>query len=408
MNNTSVVSVQQVSKSYCSYPTNLHRFASWFSNKVKPSAKVDVLQGVSFEVAKGEAVALVGENGAGKSTLLKIITGTVNPTCGAVRVCGRIAAILELGLGFNPEMTGRQNVFLAGGVMGFRVEELEALIPDIIKFSELGDYFDKPVRTYSSGMQMRLAFSIATAKRPEILIVDEALSVGDTYFQHKSFARIKEFREQGTSLLFVSHDAGAVQALCDRAVLLEHGVVLKDDKPETVLDFYNALISEKENSTVEVTQTETGTTQTKSGDGRASIQSVRLLNSKGAAIENGRVGEAVTLRLEVDVNAPIDNLVAGFVIKDRLGQHVFGTNTHHLKRALTDVEPNKRLTFNFSFDLNLGVGSYSVAIALHGGDTHVNSNYEWRDYAVIFNVVNADKPNFVGLGWLDTQVDVTE
>ena len=224
----SLLSVQGLGKAFRSYRSEWHRFARWFGLSVKPREEHWVLRHVSFDIEPGEAIGIVGQNGAGKSTLLKMITGTLKPTEGQVQIHGRIAAILELGMGFNPELTGRQNVHHAAGLMGFTPEQIDAALPDIEAFAEIGDYFGEPVRTYSSGMQMRVAFAVATAWRPEILIVDEALSVGDSYFQHKSFDRIREFQEQGTTLLIVSHDRGAIQSLCDRAILLESGTVIKD------------------------------------------------------------------------------------------------------------------------------------------------------------------------------------
>ncbi|WP_054913324.1 ABC transporter ATP-binding protein, partial [Pseudomonas sp. NBRC 111127] len=340
-----------------------------------------------------------------KSTLLKMITGTLQPTEGRVQVHGRIAAILELGMGFNAELTGRQNAYHAAGLMGFSTEQIDGVIADIEAFAEIGEYFDQAVRTYSSGMQMRVAFAVATAFRPEILIIDEALSVGDSYFQHKSFSRIKEFQKAGTTLLIVSHDRGAIQALCNRAILLDGGTVIKDGPPEEVMDYYNAIIAQKENATVEVQTLQDGSVQTRSGSGKASIAKVALLNAEGAPVEYITVGEAVCLSIGVQVHARLPELVVGYVIKDRLGQDVFGTNTHHLQCVRTDLAAGTRLTYAFRFPANLGVGSYSVAVALHATDSHIADNYEWRDLALVFNVVNMSEQNFVGLAWIPPTVE---
>lgn len=401
------IHVSNVSKSYRKFQNEFHRFLSWFGLKSSSIEHTDVLNNINFSVAEGEAVGLVGENGAGKSTLLKIITGTVQPSLGNIAVNGRISAILELGLGFNPEMTGKQNVYLSAGVMGFRQNEIDGLIDGILAFSELGSYFHEPVRTYSSGMQMRLAFSIATAVRPTVLIIDEALSVGDTYFQHKSFNRIKEFREQGTTLLFVSHDRSAIQTLCNRAILLEKGTIIKDGKPEEVMDFYNALISEKENSTVVVKTLESGDIQTTSGTEEAIIDSVSLHNKTGDTVEYIGVGDSVKLILSVKINDNIDNLVMGMAIKNRLGQVIYGTNTWHTEQSLTNLTQGSYVNYTVNFDAELGTGSYSVAIALHDSETHLTKNYEWRDLALVFNVVNVDKPVFEGCSWLNPQIDIT-
>tara|TARA_Y100000815_G_scaffold131302_1_gene118530 strand:- start:14645 stop:15862 length:1218 start_codon:yes stop_codon:yes gene_type:complete len=401
----SLLIVNDLGKAYRTYRSEWQRMAGWFYLPVKPKEEHWVLKHVNFTIGAGEAIGIVGQNGAGKSTLLKMITGTLQPTEGSVRVSGRIAAILELGMGFNPELTGRQNVLHAAGLMGFSAEQILQVMPEIEAFAEVGDYFDQAVRTYSSGMQMRVAFAVATAFRPEILIVDEALSVGDAYFQHKSFDRIKEFQEQGTTLLIVTHDRSSIQALCDRAILLESGTVIKDGKPEEVMDFYNAIIAEKENSTVTVRQLEDGTVQTSSGSREASIASVTLHDANGEMIEFASVGEPVSLRVKIDINHDIPELVVGYMIKDRLGQPVFGTNTHHIGCALKDLKAGESPRYDFTFPANLGVGSFSVAIALHANDTHISANYEWRDLALVFNVINVAKDQFVGLTWMPPQVE---
>src|ERR1700712_2690256 len=248
----SLLRAKDLGKAYRTYRSEWQRIGRWLGIKSAPREEHWVLQHINFEINAGEAIGIVGQNGAGKSTLLKMLTGTLQPTTGEVQVNGRIAAILELGMGFNPELTGRQNVYHAAGLMGFNTPQIDEVIEDIEAFAEIGEYFNEPVRTYSSGMQMRVAFAVATAFRPDILIVDEALSVGDSYFQHKSFERIREFQEQGTTLLLVSHDKQAIQSVCDRAILLDGGRLAREGKPEEVMDFYNALIAEKENATVQL------------------------------------------------------------------------------------------------------------------------------------------------------------
>lgn len=401
----SLLIANNLGKAYRVYASEFQRIGRWFGLPTKPSEEHWVLKHISFSINPGEAIGIVGQNGAGKSTLLKMITGTLQPTEGSVQVNGRIAAILELGMGFTPDLTGRQNVYHAAGLMGFSAGKISEVIDDIEAFAEIGEYFDEPVRTYSSGMQMRVAFAVATAIRPEILIVDEALSVGDSYFQHKSFDRIREFQQQGTTLLIVSHDRGAIQALCNRAILLEKGTVIKDGKPEEVMDFYNALIAEKENSTVQIRELQDGSIQTRSGSGEASIESVTLHNAAGDSIEYISVGENVSLRICTKVNSAIPELVVGYLIKDRLGQPVFGTNTHHLGCKTVGLEAGQELNYSFSFAANLGVGSYSVAVALHTADSHLSRNYEWVDLTLVFNVVNISQSEFVGLAWIPPIVE---
>ena len=396
--------VSHVGKAYKRYASKWARMLEWVTGKPRHD-KTWVLRDIHFTVNPGEAVGIVGVNGAGKSTLLKIITGTTQPTNGNVHTEGRVAALLELGMGFHPDFTGRQNVFMAGQLLGLQGDEIAACLPAIEAFAEIGDYIDRPVRTYSSGMQMRLAFSVATAVRPAVLIVDEALSVGDAYFQHKSFNKIREFREQGTTLLIVSHDRSAIQSLCDRAILLERGFVIKDGPPEEVMDFYNALIAERENATVEVKRLDDGRTQTTSGTGEARVESIELRNEKGEVAEYINVGEAVRLQVQIRLHTDLPELVFGYMIKDRLGQPVFGTNTHYLKVDMVELKQGELLTLTFAFPANIGVGSYSVATALHVADNHLAQNYEWRDQALMFNVVNVNRESFVGVNWLPPQVE---
>lgn len=402
----STLTVSNLAKAYKRYPGKWTRALEWITGKPHHD-KIWVLRDISFTVNPGEAVGIIGVNGAGKSTLLKIITGTTQPTSGSVSIQGRIAALLELGMGFHPDFTGRQNVFIAGQLLGLRAEEIAACMPAIETFAEIGDYIDRPVRTYSSGMQMRLAFSVATAVRPDILIVDEALSVGDVYFQHKSFNKIREFREQGTTLLIVSHDRLSIQSLCDRAILLEHGYVIKDGNPEEVMDFYNAIIAEKENATVQVKRLEDGRAQTSSGTGEATVSDIAILDECGKRIEYMDVGQVVTLRIEVTVHEFIERLILGYGIKDRLGQVMYGTNTDLKKQEITNIEPGVCLVYDIVFPVNLGPGSYSIQTALCSTDTHLVNNYEWRDLALVFNVANIDKSPFVGCAWIEPVIKIS-
>jgi lipopolysaccharide transport system ATP-binding protein len=398
--------VTSLGKAYKQYPTRWSRLAEWMMPG-RPRHKLKwVLRDVSFSVKPGEAVGLIGINGAGKSTLLKLITGTTQPTTGAVHMEGRVAALLELGMGFHPDFTGRQNVYMAGQLLGMTVEEITSLMPEIEAFAEIGDYMDQPVRVYSSGMQMRVAFSVATARRPDILIVDEALSVGDAYFQHKSFDRIRRYRQQGTTLLLVSHDKQAIQSVCDRALLLDGGRLTKEGAPEEIMDYYNALIAERENATVRLQATETGKVQTVSGTGEATVADIALLDEHGERVEVVDVGAPVTLQVTVKTNAAIPRMVLGYMIKDRLGQPMYGTNTHLKELPLEDVGAGEEVVYRFAFPMNLGPGSYSVATAIVSTETHLVNNYEWRDLALVFTVVNMRRPYFEGSAWLDPAVDI--
>lgn len=401
-----VLEVKNLSKSFKDYSSETKRVLSWFGMPFKPSASHNILQNINFSIASGEAIGIVGQNGAGKSTLLKLITGTLHPSTGSITVNGKIAAILELGMGFHPDLTGRQNAYHSAGLMGYTHEQIDAVIGDIEAFAEVGEYFEQPVRTYSSGMQMRVAFATVTAYRPEILIVDEALSVGDAYFQHKSFERIRQFQAEGTTLLLVSHDRGAIQAICDRALLLEKGHVIRDGDPEEVMDFYNALIADRENNKVEQVKLESGKVQTISGTGEAKVEDVGLYNAKGEKVEYIGVGDPVELRVKVKVYGDIPSLVLGYGIKDRLGQVIYGTNTWHTEQTIEQPKAGDMYTFFISFPANFGTGSYSVQTALHDKDTHLSANYEWRDLAVVFNVANIDKTHFTGVMWNEPKIAI--
>lgn len=401
------ISVNKVGKAYKQYDNRWSRLAEWIIPGAAPRHRLKwVLQDISFQLAPGEAVGIIGMNGAGKSTLLKMITGTSQPTTGSVTMTGRVAALLELGMGFHPDFTGRQNAYMAGQLIGLGVDEITALMPQIEAFADIGDYLDQPVRVYSSGMQMRLAFSVATAKRPDVLIVDEALSVGDAYFQHKSFDRIREFQKLGTTLLIVSHDRAAIQSICDRAILLDRGGIAKQGSPEEVMDYYNAIIAEHENSSVEQVTTADGRVQTSSGSGEATVTDIVLADEYGAPLEIVNVGAAVTLRIRVRVNADLPRLVLGYMIKDRLGQQMFGTNTHHMDAPLEGLRAGETIEYRFRFPLNLGPGSYSITTALTSSDTHLADNYEWRDLASLFIVMNMNRKTFVGTSWLEPSVEV--
>ncbi len=396
----SILEVRNVSKSFLDYSNEWKRILSWFGFNFKPKEEHVILKNINFSISAGESIGIVGQNGAGKSTLLKIITQTLKPSNGKIIVNGRISAILELGMGFHPDLTGRENVYHSSGLMGFTRPQIDAVIDEIEDFAEIGDYFDQPVRTYSSGMGMRVAFGVATAYRPDILIIDEALSVGDAYFQHKSFDRIKKFQDDGTTLLLVSHDKNAIQAICNRAILLEDGFIIKDGNPEEVMDFYNAIIAQKENSKVEQKSSEKGKVETISGTGEANIIDIKLLDNNNQEVEYISVGDSIKLKVIVKINSDISELVLGYMIKDRLGQSIFGTNTHYLKEPIKNLKKDDQIEYLFNFNANIGVGSYSMAVAIHSGESHIVDNYEWRDNALIFQIANPNKNEFIGTSWI--------
>ena len=403
----SEIRVNGLGKAYKQYPTRWARLREWVVPFSKPQHSLKwVLQDISFLVGPGEAVGIIGINGAGKSTLLKMITGTSQPTTGTIQLSGKVAALLELGMGFHPDFTGRQNVYMAGQLLGMSMDEITARMPEIEAFAEIGDYIDQQVRTYSSGMQMRLAFSVATARRPDVLIIDEALSVGDAYFQHKSSDRIREFRKAGTTLLLVSHSRDAIQSICDRAILLDRGRLAMEGAPDEVMDFYSAMLAEREQNTIRQERLANGKTRTISGTGEAEITDIALINAQGKRIEQVNVGTPVTLEIRVAIKRDIPRLVLGFLIRDRLGQPIYGINTHRIQQALEQLKTGEEVTYRFAFPVNIGKGNYSIATSLSRFDSHLDTNYEWRDFAMIFHVINTNKPEFVGSASLDATLEI--
>ncbi|MDR2452438.1 MAG: ABC transporter ATP-binding protein [Candidatus Accumulibacter sp.] len=401
------IAVYGLGKAYRHYRSRWGRLAEWLLPGSPPRHELKwVLRDIDFQVFPGEAVGIIGINGAGKSTLLKLITGTTCPTAGEVALRGRVAAMLELGMGFHPDFTGRQNAFMAGQLIGLERQEIARLMPKIEAFAEIGEAIDQPVRVYSSGMQVRLAFAVATASRPDVLVIDEALSVGDAYFQHKSFERIRSFNREGTTLLIVSHDRQAIQSICDRALLLDGGRIALEGAPEAVMDYYNALLADRQNQHVVQEMLENGRARTVSGTGEATVSDIALLDEAGRRIETARVGQALTLRVAVRTHAPIERLVFGYGIRDRLGQVVYGTNTYHTQQALHGLPAGCHLCFDIRFAACLGPGNYAVQTALVDSDTHLDRNYEWRDLALTFDVINVDKPHFSGIAWIEPEISI--
>lgn len=396
-----VLEVNGLGKAYKLYTHRKSRLIEWLDPRNKSYHSLTwILKDINFSIKAGEALGIIGVNGAGKSTLLKIITGTTQPTKGNVKVNGKVAALLELGMGFHPEFTGRQNVLMAGQLMGCTAEEIKNLLPAIEEFAEIGEYIDQPVRVYSSGMQVRLAFSLATASRPDILIVDEALSVGDAYFQHKCFEKIQSLKKSGVTLLFVSHDKQAVLSMCDKALLLNGGEIALEGKPEQVMDYYNAMLADNEKKTIKIKK-QNDKTQTISGGGEAEILDIQLFNCKGEVVTQAYVGDDVKLQVQVRVKEKIPCLILGYAIKNRLGQVIFGTNTWHTGQAINNPKINQTYTYNICFKANFGVDHYSLSLALHGQETHISSNYEWRDLAYMFSIINIDKALFEGCNWTE-------
>lgn len=389
------LTVSRVGKVFRRYRHPIGRITEWLGFGRQHEQRW-VLRDISFSIAPGDAVALIGVNGAGKSTLLKLIAGTSAPTEGEIQSTGRLTALLELGMGFHPDFTGRENARMAARLSGIADHDLPVVLAAVEEFAEIGDYFDQPLRVYSSGMQVRLAFSVATAVRPDILIVDEALSVGDTYFQHKSFDRIRRFLGQGTTLLFVSHSPSAIKSICQRALLLDQGSIVMDGAPDQVLDYYNAIIA-RSHADYQIRSLSSGGSAQglRSGTGEATIDRVEL-SVDGSSVRAMQSGQRASLLVHATSRDALDQLTVGILIRDRFGNDVFGTNSMLLgvSRARAAGES---FCAEFSFDsLPLGKGSYSVTVALHRAEHHIGDNYDWWDRAVVFEVM-ADSASGVGV-----------
>ena len=401
MTKKSLLHLTGVGKAYKDWGYEFRRILSWFGLPLVPHQEYWALKNINLKIYSGESVGIVGQNGAGKSTLLKMIAGVLEQTTGKIEKQGRIGAILELGLGFHPDLSGRENSLHSLALLGFSKLEIKALIDEVESFAEIGEAFDHPLRTYSSGMQMRVAFAVVTAHRPDLLIIDEALSVGDAYFQHKSFERIRKFKKAGTSLLFVSHGLQEVRLLCDRVLLLEEGNLLKDGSPDEVLDFYNALIAdEPKNTKILQKHDGQGLVQTRSGSGQAELVEVLLLDENGNQAKTVIVGQKLILQLSIFTNEDIPELVVGMLIRNNLGVEIFGTNSHYLDHKLIGIPEGKRILVQFNFKAYLGPGNYSVSVALHQSESHVKKNFDWQDLAVIFEVINKSHQIFTGTSWL--------
>jgi ABC-type polysaccharide/polyol phosphate transport system ATPase subunit len=391
--------VQSVSKQYRIYNRPADRLKeSLTRGRWKAHREFWALKDISFEVEAGTITGIVGPNGSGKSTLLQIVTGTLEPTHGTVWSEGRIAALLELGAGFDAEFTGIENIFMNGTLIGLSKKETERLLPDIASFAEIGDFIYQPVKTYSSGMYLRLAFATAIASVPQILIIDEALSVGDAVFQDRCVRRIKELQQQGTTILFVSHDLGAIRALCSRVILLNGGRIAADGAPTYALDCYQKIIMASEAAYVEesasspepkiaVADDDDATPEHtyRHGDGSAEILAVELVNDFGSTIKVIETGESVHCRARVLAHAGLENPVFGFFIRNRHGIHLYGTNTKVQGMSFGRVDAGEILEVTFSFKAWLAPDSYSISIAVH---SFAAISFDWMDGALFFRVVS--------------------
>lgn len=397
MSDKVVISVKSVSKAYRIWDTPSGRLLSPLQeafSELLPEAlgqplaekarrhyrDFHALRDISFEVRKGEAVGIIGRNGSGKSTLLQIIAGTLQPTTGSVKVNGRVAALLELGSGFNPEFTGRENVYLNGAVLRLSRTEIDAKFDSIAAFADIGDFIEQPVKTYSSGMQVRLAFAVAVSVEPEILIVDEALSVGDVFFQQKCFKRVHELLEKGVSLLFVSHDTAAVQNLCDRAILLKSGETVYEGPPEEAVSRYyaisvpaasaamsRALVHEKTARREEwrtLLEQHNIRHQARSEHGAMElvVEQVAIFNSHQCPARDFKVGDTMHIIALLKAHGRIGDPSSGLHLFDRMSNIVFAAGTRQLQTPFGDFAPEETRLVEFQLELNVLPGEYTFSV----------------------------------------------
>ncbi|BAF70504.1 ABC transporter ATP-binding protein [Nitratiruptor sp. SB155-2] len=353
---------------------------------------------ISFDLHQGETLGIIGVNGAGKSTLLKQIAGVISPTSGEIRSFGRITALLELGTGFNPEFSGRENIYLNGMLIGLSKAEIGEKLQSIIDFSELESFIDEPLKTYSSGMVMRLAFSIAIHSDPSILIVDEALSVGDAHFSAKCTKALKELKEKKLSIIYVSHDLNSLKLLCDRLILLHKGEIAYEGDPESVINKYNFLIA-KLNQEEMITDScnAFGTMEAK-----ITKVTVKGLDSGSSTVTSG---ETTHIDITIEAKEPIKDKTVGVLIRDRFGQDIFGTNTALYNKTVT-LQPDKTCNVRFTLPMNIAPGKYTISVALHQDKTHLDECIHWIDRACEFEVAGFKERYFAGLCRLEPVVEI--
>ena len=417
-----VVNFRNVSKSYSIYDTPGDRLTELVSgNRLKRHRDFWALRDVSFEIGRGETFCILGENGSGKSTLLQLVAGILQPTSGSVEVNGRISALLELGAGFNPEFTGRDNVYLNGAILGLATREVDSFYDSIVDFAEIGDFIHQPVKTYSSGMVVRLAFAVAIHVKPEILLVDEALSVGDIYFRQRCMRKVHELRSQGVTILFVSHAIGDVKAIGDRALWLDQGTVRDLGSTDQVVPRYLAAMAEKDSAYVEhhpvqatgalldsapEVVTRIPNVEHRHGDGRAKIIGIAIVSEDGTPLAilepSSRVVVRISARAEEDVASP--NI--GFMLRNHLGIDFAGTNVLRQGHQLPSLRRNQVVTVDFHLDLPaLYPGAFSFSPAIADGNLTNYKMCDWIDNAITLQMGHGDGPVY-GYVHLPCRVEV--
>ncbi len=414
-----VIKVENVSKVYKLYDRPSDRLKESLGlTRGKRHREHYALHDVSFEIKRGETVGIIGTNGSGKSTILKIITGVLNQTEGEVTINGRISALLELGAGFNMEYTGIENVYLNGTMIGFSREEIDEKLESILEFADIGDFVYQPVKTYSSGMFVRLAFAVAINIEPEILIVDEALSVGDVFFQAKCYRKFEEFKEQGKTVLFVSHDLGSISKYCDRVVLLNKGVKLDEGNPKDMVDMYKKVMVRQNGKAVQQSNQEQ--MEEENGKWKDHFQINPNLDEYGSKVaeivdfaivdEDGNItssivkGTSFTIKSKVEFHGDIPNPIFTYTFKSLKGTDITGTNTMYEKADIGKVHAGETYVASFEQEMNLQGGEYLLSISCTGIVEGELTVYH-RLYDVINVSVISDK-NTVGFYDMNSKVSV--
>lgn len=390
-----MLTVENICKGFRLYKSPSDRLLEIFLRK-KRHAYHQALESIDFELASGESLGIIGSNGAGKSTLLKLLLGVLVPDSGRIIMNGRVTGLLELGTGFNPELTGYENLRINALLLGMNEGEIAEKTQKIIDFSEIGLFIHEPLKIYSSGMIMRLAFSIAIHASPDCFVVDEALAVGDAYFQQKCMRKILEFREKGVALLFVSHDLNAVKLLCEKVLVLERGKILTISEPSEATKIYNRSLAKVGSGEI---ISRNNAVSKGFGTRRAELLDTSIIGSLSGA-DKISSGEKVEIKCIIFCSEVIDDLVLGFVIRDRFGQDIFGTNSFLMGIKIPSCKGGK-FEAVWSFIMNLGPGKYTLTTALHVGPDHTVECLHWEDGILEFEVAGIIGPNFVGLCKLD-------
>ena len=406
VNNEISIDVKNVTKIYSLYKRPSDRLIDTFHLMPwKKYPKNEALKDVSFTVKKGETVGIIGTNGSGKSTVLKIITGVLTPTKGKAVVNGRISALLELGAGFNAEYTGIENVYLNCTMMGLSKEETEKKLPEILDFADIGEYVYSPVKTYSSGMFVRLAFAVAINIDPEILIVDEALSVGDVFFQAKCYRKFEDFKRQGKTILFVSHDLSSIAKYCDRVVLLNKGDKLGEGSPKEMIDLYKqVLVGQYKDEKNAVVKEGLNTDTLEYGSKKAKILDCKIYDNNGRNSNAIIKGTSFKIAMEAEVLEDLEAPIFAFTFKNVQGTEITGTNTMIEKSITEGIRGGSKLTIEFTQDMNLQGGEYLLSLGLTGFEKGEFTVYH-RLYDCINVTVVSDKDS-VGYYDMNSKVDI--